>query len=228
MTLRFYVTTAVASEAAETLPEPFVAVTTTLMVEPTSAATGAYVPDVAPTMSAQLAPPASHRCHWKAKLVGAPSHEPVPAVRSCPSWGAPETVGGDVLVGAPAAATTLVGAETADAVPAAFRTLSFTRSVVPTSIAVIAYDSAAAPAMLAQFAPATSQRCHWYVKIDGLCVQVPVAAVSNCPTTGAPEIEGGAMFRGASSAAILPATIFASRVIVESASRRPGSPKAGT
>jgi hypothetical protein len=56
------VTTPVAAEEAEEEPALFEPVTTTRIVEPTSAATKAYVLPVAP-ISAQLAPPESQRCH---------------------------------------------------------------------------------------------------------------------------------------------------------------------
>ena len=56
-------TTDVGSELALLEPALFVAVTTTRIVEPTSAATAVYVSDVAPLMLPQLLPPVSQRCH---------------------------------------------------------------------------------------------------------------------------------------------------------------------
>src|SRR5690348_16122035 len=46
------------------VPASLVAVTTTRTVPPTLLALGVYVLDVAPAMSWQLAPLASHCCHW--------------------------------------------------------------------------------------------------------------------------------------------------------------------
>jgi hypothetical protein len=57
------VTTPVAADEADDEPALFEPVTTTRIVEPTSAATKAYVLPVAPLMSAQLAPPESQRRH---------------------------------------------------------------------------------------------------------------------------------------------------------------------
>ena len=56
-------TTAVGSELALLEPALFVAVTTTRIVKPTSAASAVYVFDVAPLMLPQLLPLVSHRCH---------------------------------------------------------------------------------------------------------------------------------------------------------------------
>jgi hypothetical protein len=57
-------TTAVCTELAFALPEPLVAVTRIRIVEPASAETRVYVEVVAPVMSMQLPPDASHRRHW--------------------------------------------------------------------------------------------------------------------------------------------------------------------
>src|SRR5438034_10378841 len=64
-------TTAVWADVADVEPAEFVAVTTTRIVEPTSAETSAYVVAVAPPMSAQLAPPESQRRHWYEYALGA-------------------------------------------------------------------------------------------------------------------------------------------------------------
>ena len=58
------VTTAVWFEVAAALPPPFVAVTFTRIVLPWSPVTGVYVDAVAPPMSEQFAPAASHCRHW--------------------------------------------------------------------------------------------------------------------------------------------------------------------
>jgi hypothetical protein len=59
-------TTAVGADVAVLEPALFDAVTTTRIVDPTSAADAAYDEPVAPGVAAQLAPPASQRCHWYA------------------------------------------------------------------------------------------------------------------------------------------------------------------
>ncbi len=56
-------TTAEAAEVADVEPAPFVAVTTTRSVPPTSARTGVWPGAVAPGMSAQPEPPLSQRRH---------------------------------------------------------------------------------------------------------------------------------------------------------------------
>ena len=56
-------TTAVCAEPAEPEPSVFVAVTATLVVEPTSAEASVYVWPVALAMSAQFAPALSQRRH---------------------------------------------------------------------------------------------------------------------------------------------------------------------
>jgi hypothetical protein len=60
------VTAAVAAEVAGVDPPAFDAVTTARIVNVTSMEVRAYVCDVAPATSAQLAPPESHRRHWYA------------------------------------------------------------------------------------------------------------------------------------------------------------------
>ena len=60
-------TTAVTAEAAAgEPPASLVATTRTRMREPTSAPVSGYVAPVAPGTSAQAAPAASQRCHWRA------------------------------------------------------------------------------------------------------------------------------------------------------------------
>jgi hypothetical protein len=60
------VTTPVAAEEADDEPALFDAVTTTRIVEPTSADANVYVLPVAPAISEQFPPPASQRRHWDA------------------------------------------------------------------------------------------------------------------------------------------------------------------
>jgi len=57
--------------------------------------------------------------------------------------------------------------------PPAFVAVTFTRIVDPTSAAWSVYVELVAPPMSPQFAPAESQRCHWYAKLVGLPDHVP-------------------------------------------------------
>ena len=58
--------------------------------------------------------------------------------------------------------TTPVWAESADAEPATFEAVTRTRTVWPWSAVTSVYELAVAVLMLAQLAPAVSQRRHWY------------------------------------------------------------------
>src|SRR5918994_707499 len=64
-------------------------------------------------------------------------------------------------LGASALATTPVGAEVAEAAPAALRAVTRTRSVVLSSAAVRIYVFPVAPLMSEQLPPVRSQRRHW-------------------------------------------------------------------
>src|SRR2546421_3482644 len=109
-------------------------------------------------------------------------------------------VGGVELAGG-AAATAVVGELLAVAFPAELVPVTWTRTVPATSAEVSAYVEAVAPEMSEQFAPAASQRCHWYVKLIGaLPVQVPLAAVSVCPSWAVPLIVGATVFAGGDGA----------------------------
>ena len=80
--------------------------------------------------------------------------------------------------GASALATTAVGADVAEAVPALLRAVTRTRSVVPSSADVRTYVFAAAPLMSAQLEPLRSQRRQWYANVIGAVpTQVPLLAV---------------------------------------------------
>src|SRR5277367_3868864 len=107
----------------------------------------------------QLAPVASQRFHWYAKLVVVPLHVPVVDVRVEPTAAVPEIVGSTVLVGpVPAARTTAVCAEAADDEPSAFAATTVIRIVLPTSAVWSWYVCAIAPAIGLQLLPAVSQR----------------------------------------------------------------------
>src|SRR5947209_2167607 len=108
----------------------------------------------------QLLPVPSQSCHWYAYEVGDPFQLPFDAVSVCPSVVVPEIVGGAVLVGAPGC-TTAVCCEVAWAEPAAFGSVTSTRTVVPTSPWPSVSVHAALPGLLWQLLPAASQACHW-------------------------------------------------------------------
>ena len=132
------------------------------------------------------------RDHWYAKEDAAGDHEPVEADSVLPVIGWPEIVGAAVLVGAledglgpgtvcvDAGAMSAVGVLTAETyeVPLA---VTVERSVWPTSADVAVYELADAPAMAAQFAPASSQRLHPY-EYDAIQPDhVPFEVVSTWP-----------------------------------------------
>ena len=73
-------TSAVGDEVATAEPFLFVAVTATATVEPTSLAESEYVVAVAPSIGAQLAPDALHRCHRKSYVARGPLQLPAVAV----------------------------------------------------------------------------------------------------------------------------------------------------
>ena len=78
-------------------PAPFVAVTATRSVRPTSPVTGAYVGSVAAAIGLQLEP--EQDCHWYAYELGLPLHAPALALSVWPTSGTPVTVGGAVFTG---------------------------------------------------------------------------------------------------------------------------------
>jgi hypothetical protein len=80
-------------------------------------------------MLEQLAPLLSQRRQAYVNVSGCwPTHVPLFAVRVCPTWGVPDTVGGVVLRGrAGAACTTAVGFDVALAEPSEFAAVTRTR-----------------------------------------------------------------------------------------------------
>src|SRR5947209_7249227 len=149
----------------------------------------------------QLLPVPSQSCHWYAYEVGDPFQLPFDAVSVCPSVVVPEIVGGAVLVGAPGC-TTAVCCEVAWAEPAAFVSVTTTRTVVPTSPGPSAYVWAVAPWMFWQLLPAGSHDCPWWRYLPGVPYQVPFAAVSVWPSVVVPEIDGGAVLAGGAAATV--------------------------
>jgi len=130
-----------------------------------------------------------------------PDQVPGEAVSVLPCSAVPAIVGGAVFAG-PTAATTAVAAEVAE-LARSFDAVTTTRRVDPTSAETSMYVDAAAPAVLTQFAPAVSQRRHWYAKeIGGVPDQAPGCAVRSCPSVTAPMIVGGDVFEGRTSVVV--------------------------
>jgi hypothetical protein len=203
--------TAVGRESTPADPYWFVARTLTLIERPTSLEPSACVCASAPK-SSQLLPALSQRRHWNSNRVGELDHEPVEAVRVCPSRSVPAIVGSAVFTGGgPAGATTEVGAEVASVLPNSFRARTRTRIVFPTSVAATRYVGRSGPTP-AQPPPAELHLNHWYANELGLLFQEPAVAVSVCPTCAVPEIVGTAVFSGArplSTTAVAPEVALA-------------------
>jgi hypothetical protein len=122
-----------ADDAAPAEPIEFVAVTVTTIVLPTSALATVYVLPVAPAISLQFAPVASHCRHWYAYEKGdVPLQAPGSAERIFPSCVVPETLGAVVFCG-PTDATVAVASDVALAGPTAFVAVTTTRIVDPAS-----------------------------------------------------------------------------------------------
>jgi hypothetical protein len=98
------VTTAVGADDSDALPALFVAVTTTRIVWPASAAPTAYVCAFAPEIGEHAPPVESQRRHANAYVIGAvPLQLPADALSVCPIAAVPEIAGGELLTGAAAA-----------------------------------------------------------------------------------------------------------------------------
>ncbi len=153
-----------AKRTADAEPPLPVAVTTSVTTEPMSPGVSVYAGAVAPRIATQPAPADVQRCHWYAKLDGAPVHEPTDEVRICPACGVPATAGGVVAAGRAAAleavATASVGGDVALAAPACACAVTLSVSACPTSSIDGRYVSCSAPGIGAQSAPAASQRSH--------------------------------------------------------------------
>jgi hypothetical protein len=155
-------TRAVWPDTAVAEPPAFVAVTATRSVNPASPLATAYDAAVAPLMAAHDAPELSQRRHWYAYELTPPLQLPVLALSVWPTTALPLIVGSAVFAGEVPVATTPVWADVADVEPATFVAVTTTRIVAPASADCSAYELAVAPLMLTQFAPAESQRRHWY------------------------------------------------------------------
>src|SRR5260221_12156419 len=93
-------TCSVSADGATVEPPILLAVTDTRTVELMSSSTRVYVSWPAPSTSEHV--PSTQRCHWYAKDVGALDQAPGLAVTLSPSSRIPETVGLEMLTGAPA------------------------------------------------------------------------------------------------------------------------------
>jgi hypothetical protein len=126
---------AVGADTALAEPFAFLAVTTTLIVRPTSLAPRRYVWLVS-RRSLHCPPLELHRCHrYEYVIVPVPVQVPGLARRVSPWRGVPEIVGTAVFAGAawPPAVTTDVGADLAFVDPSALVAVTLARRVFPTS-----------------------------------------------------------------------------------------------
>jgi hypothetical protein len=91
----------------------------------------------------------------------------------------PETDGNTVFEGGAGVTTIAVALDVAGVVPQMEVALTVARIVLPESAATRVYELAVAEPIVAQLAPAPSQRDHWYVYVNGLSapVHVPVVVV---------------------------------------------------
>lgn len=113
-------------------------------------------------------------------MIGAlPDHVPGLAVKVDPSRGVPETVGGDVFLGAVARSRITPVDARASAPPSALRAVTRKMSRRPRSSAVSPCRRDVAPAIELQLASCELQRIHWYVKVIGVVPdQAPRPAVA--------------------------------------------------
>jgi hypothetical protein len=156
------VTTAVGGDTAVALPAAFFAVTASTILEPASACWTMYDCEVAPAIAAQDAPAEVQRRHSCVYVIGAdPVQVPFVEVSTEPVSASPEIEGGNVLAGA-VPTRTLVGSETAVAVPKLLVAVTATRSREPMSVVTGVYALVTAPATSAQVVVFVAlQRRHW-------------------------------------------------------------------
>jgi hypothetical protein len=191
-------TTPVGSVVADVDPPLAVAVTTSERVEPMSSGVRVRCERVARGIATHETPLALQRRQRYVNFVGEPVHVPTVLLRIRPSCAVPRICGGLTLaggevVGVPVGETAAVGAETAVAEPAAEAAVTTTSSARPTSVLTGRYDSRVAPEIETQFAPAASQRDHWYENLSGFPPsQVPGTAAMRRPATAGPTSVGGA------------------------------------
>ncbi len=142
-----------------------VAVTTSESVAPMSSGVSVRFGPVACWIAMHEVPPELQRRQRYVNFVGEPVQVPTELVSTCPTWAVPAITGGLRLVGrtpgeVPAGVTATVGAVVVDAAPAAEVAVTKTLSECPTSSLTGRYDSAPAPEIGTQLAPAASQRLH--------------------------------------------------------------------
>jgi hypothetical protein len=196
-------TTAVCADVATPRPSGLCPVTSTRIVEPTSALVRVCV--AAPASDVHAAPPASQRRQSRVKVIGVvPVQVPSVALRTWPSRTVPEMTGSPVrsLTGGDSGAMTAVAGEVELADPSTFVAVTVTRIVVPTSAVTGVYVVALAPAIGTHAAPPESQRCQARPYVSGAePAKVPVVEVSVCPARALPVIVGTAVAAGAAAMA---------------------------
>jgi hypothetical protein len=156
------VTTRVGAETAVAVPAAFLAVTARTILLPVSAVCTMYDCRVPPGIAAHEVPAALQRRHSYVYVIGAdPDHVPLLDVRTEPVSASPEIDGGKEFTGA-MPGTTLLGSETAVAVPKLFVAVTATRRRDPMSAVTGVYELEAAPAMSEQVVVLVAlQRRHW-------------------------------------------------------------------
>jgi len=156
------VTTRVGGETAVAVPAEFLAVTARTILAPASADCTMYDCEVAPGIGEHDAPAELQRRHSYVYVIGSdPVHVPLLEVRTEPVSASPEMDGGNELAGA-VPTRTLLGSETAVAVPKLFVAVTATRSREPISAVTGVYELVTAPAMSAQVVVFVAlQRRHW-------------------------------------------------------------------
>jgi hypothetical protein len=120
-------------------------------------------------------------------------------VSVAPTSAAPLIVGFVLFTGAFGfPATVPVGSEVSVEEPSLFFAVTRTRIRRPSSADVSLNVLLDAPLIERQFPPPPPQRRHWYSKVMGVDPdQLPVDALSVCPTAAVPEIVGGDVLVGA-------------------------------
>src|SRR5829696_3904618 len=128
--------------------------------------------------------------------------------------------GGDFAEPPVVAGIAAVLAEAADAAPAGLVAVTTTRSAAPASASLAVYVRATAPETLLQL---ESQRCHWYEIIGPVPLQRPAEAVRTSPQAAVPEISGGVVLVGGTTAPTKRIRLFCSSAIRRSTA--PVNPK---
>jgi hypothetical protein len=141
-----------ADPAGEPAPPELLAVTSTLIVLPTSAEVSMRVADVEFAVPMALHSLPVHCCQMYVNEVGSLDHEPVVAVSVAPCCGVPVITGIAVFTGG-ASGTTPVGADNARTDRWSTRAITAERISWPTSAVWRVYRDVTAPAITWQAAP---------------------------------------------------------------------------